>query len=556
MKRLLSGSSRCTSLVLGAMALATWLAGCSTDRVTMEDSGTLPDGVADGDAVGGDVGSPATLTYAIADTNQAACYGNAVAATCAAAGKAFFGQDAQYLGHKPSYTLSKDGLTVRDNVTGLTWQRSPDASGDGKISAADKMTLSQAQARPAKLNALKFGGHGDWRLPTIKELYSLILFSGTDPSPSTSSAAGLKPFLDTTYFKFAYGDLGAGERIIDAQYATGTLYVSTKAEKLLFGVNLADGRIKGYGLKMPGSGKEKTFFVICVRGNKSYGKNAFVDNGDGTITDKATGLTWAAADSGKGMTWQAALAWAVSRNAAGYLGHKDWRLPSAKELQSIVDYSRSPDTSASASIEPKFSATEITNEAGQADYPFYWTSTTHESSNGMAGAAVYVAFGRSLGYMGGSWRDVHGAGSQRSDPKTGDPKNYPKGHGPQGDAIRIYNFVRLVRGGATLRPGGGPVPDGGSAPYLDGASPPPPKDGGPPKMDGGGPGPKACTSQSDCTKPGACPPDAKLGCACASTPGGGGKACIPACKTSADCPKPPGMTLICGAQGLCLPPGP
>ncbi|MDX1740726.1 MAG: hypothetical protein R3178_05500, partial [Rhodothermales bacterium] len=58
---------------------------------------------------------------------------------------------------------------------------------------------------------------------------------------------------------------------------------------------------------------------------------------------------------------------------------------------------------------------------------------------------VYVAFGRSLGYMHGSWVDVHGAGSQRSDPKVGDPTDYPTGHGPQGDAIRIYNYVRLVR---------------------------------------------------------------------------------------------------------------
>ena len=41
--------------------------------------------------------------------------------------------------------------------------------------------------------------------------------------------------------------------------------------------------------------------------------------------------------------------------------------------------------------------------------------------------------------------DVHGAGCQRSDPKVGDPANYPYGHGPQGDVIRIYNYVRCVR---------------------------------------------------------------------------------------------------------------
>ncbi len=539
-------ASRTTTgtLILVTMAAA-WLTACDTERVAGDDGGIGVDGAV------GDLGSPASLTYPIVDTDQAACFGASAPSACPAAGQAFFGQDSQYAGHRPSYALSKDGLTVKDNITGLTWQRSPDTGGDGKITAGDKLTLAQAQARPAKLNAAKHGGFTDWRLPTIKELYSLILFSGTDPSGAGSSTAGLKPFIHTGYFKFAYGDTSAGERIIDAQYASSTLYVSTKAEKLLFGVNMADGRIKGYGLKKPGGGAEKTFLVICVRGNKSYGRNALKANGDGTITDKATGLTWAAADSGKGMTWQQALALAATKNAAGYLGHKDWRLPSAKELQSIVDYSRSPDTSSSAAIDPLFSASKITNEAGQADYPYYWSSTTHVASNGKAAAGVYLAFGRSLGYINGSWRDVHGAGSQRSDPKAGDPKKYPQGHGPQGDAIRIYNHVRLVRGGATLRPGGGPQPDGGVTPAPDGGKPPKPDGGKPPKPDGGGPGPKACKTQSDCTKAGACPPDAKLGCKCASTPGG--SACIPACKTDADCPKPPGMTLVCGAQGVCVP---
>ncbi len=41
--------------------------------------------------------------------------------------------------------------------------------------------------------------------------------------------------------------------------------------------------------------------------------------------------------------------------------------------------------------------------------------------------------------------DVHGAGAQRSDPKFGDPDDWPYGHGPQGDVIRIYNHIRLVR---------------------------------------------------------------------------------------------------------------
>lgn len=36
-----------------------------------------------------------------------------------------------------------------------------------------------------------------------------------------------------------------------------------------------------------------------------------------------------------------------------------------------------------------------------------------------------------------------------SDPKTGNPNDYPNGFGPQGDAIRIYNYVRLVRNAGT-----------------------------------------------------------------------------------------------------------
>jgi hypothetical protein len=389
------------------------------------------------------VASAATATgYTIVDTGQTQCYNNTQPIACPQNGAAFYGQDAQFTRNAPSYALSANGVTVYDNVTGLTWERSPDTNGDGSITYNDKLTWAQAQARPTALNAAKFGGYSDWRLPTIKELYSLINFNGTDPNPTSTDTSGLKPFIDTNYFKFAYGQTSAGERIIDSQWATSTSYVANPNQ--MFGVNFADGRIKGYGTTMPG-GQDKTFFVICVRGNTSYGVNSFVNNGNGTISDNATGLMWSQADSGKGMNWQSALAWVQQKNAEKYLGYSDWRLPNAKELQSIVDYTRSPDTTNSAAINPVFNATAITNELGKTDYPFYWTSTTHASSNGSGTAAVYMAFGRALGYMNGAWQDVHGAGAQRSDPKSGNPADYPTGRGPQGDAIRIYNYVRLVR---------------------------------------------------------------------------------------------------------------
>ncbi|MCP4164839.1 MAG: DUF1566 domain-containing protein [Chloroflexi bacterium] len=135
------------------------------------------------------------------------------------------------------------------------------------------------------------------------------------------------------------------------------------------------GRIKGYGLAL--RGQDKTFFVKYVRGNVDYGENDLVDNGDGTISDSAKELMWAQSDSGAGLNWEQALAWVEQGNAENYLGYDDWRLPDAKELQSIVDYSRSPATSSSAAIDPLFTAISITNEAGKSDYPAYWSSTTH-----------------------------------------------------------------------------------------------------------------------------------------------------------------------------------
>jgi len=248
---------------------------------------------------------------------------------------------------------------------------------------------------------------------------------------------------------FQYGDTNAGERVIDSQYISVTTYVSTTmgGAKTAFGVNFADGRIKGYPINRPRQGQNKTFYVLYVRGNSDYGTNDFQNNGDDTITDNNTGLTWMQTDSGTGMPWAEALDYCENLDYAGY---SDWRLPNAKELQSIVDYARSPDTTNSAAIDPIFSVTAITDEGGNTNYPFYWTGTTHARLGG-AESAVYIAFGEALGWMtapqGGNatLMDVHGAGAQRSDPKTGNTSDYPQGHGPQGDVIRINNYVRCVR---------------------------------------------------------------------------------------------------------------
>jgi hypothetical protein len=411
------------------------------------------------------------LSYPIVDTGQKFCYEDGPSIPCPAEGEPFHGQDAQYTGAQPSYTDNGDG-TITDNITRLMWQQDP----------GDKMTFDQAVTAA---DTFALAGYDDWRLPTIKELYSLILFSGVDPSGwSGTDTSELVPFIDAV-FAFEYGNPSAGERIIDSQFATSSKYVSTTmgGDDTDFGVNFADGRIKGYPTgPMPGQSSGKLYFVLYVRGNPEYGINDFVDNGDGTVTDKATGLTWTRDDSGKDLNWADALNYCEGLDLAGF---DDWRLPNVKELQSILDYSRSPDTNDSAAIDPIFDVSAITSEAGGDDYPFYWSSTTHTNiRSGDAGS--YVSFGRAWGYMRGSWLDVHGAGAQRSDPKSGDPAGFPQGRGPQGDAIRIYNHARCVRGGVSgeILTGGeidqftapGPMQPGGDTGQPGGAPRKPPQE--------------------------------------------------------------------------------
>jgi hypothetical protein len=401
--------------------------------------------------------------YPIVDTNQTILFGSNSSTTFSTlqSGQDFFGQDANYLGNEPSYTDNGDG-TITDNVTGLMWQQDPDRNGDGNIDSQD--TLSFADAK-AGADDFRLAGYSDWRLPTIKELYSLIDFSGStgtaDPS-STSVPSDAVPYLDTEYFKFAYGDTANGRRYIDAQYWSNTEYVSTTmagvssatGNPTAFGVNFADGRIKGYGSDYRVVNDAR--FVRYVRGSDKYGLNLFNDNGDGTISDSATGLMWMQNDSGQfnvgsqgngSLNWQEALAWCEGLSYAGY---DDWRLPNAKELQSLVDYSRSPDTTNSAAIDPLFNVTAITDEASNLNYPFYWSGTTHRDGPDFA---VYIAFGEALGCMAPAGSstlvvtDVHGAGAQRSDPKTANNTALGCSNGPQGDIIRVYNYARCVRGG-------------------------------------------------------------------------------------------------------------
>ncbi|WP_422845229.1 DUF1566 domain-containing protein [Acidovorax sp. M2(2025)] len=121
---------------------------------------------------------------------------------------------------------------------------------------------------------------------------------------------------------------------------------------------------------------------------------AYTLNADGTVTDTVTHLVWdrcvlgRSSDGlacGSGMaqtfTWPQALAEVQARNAANHLGHRDWRLPSATELLSLVDIHA--DASATSAIDatafPRTPSYGDTWSDGR-----HWTSTTLASNSSFA----------------------------------------------------------------------------------------------------------------------------------------------------------------------------
>lgn len=284
------------------------------------------------------------------DTGQTTCYDTAgnVLDPCPSEGQPFYGQDAQYQGPTRSYAkLDASGnnlpdsatswLMVRDNVTGLIWEVKqlkdgvdnysnpndadntytwcdphPETNGGDQGICSDYNTDSFIQA----LNTTKFGGYDDWRLPTIKELSTLVN-GGRD-----------NPAINTDYFPstISYG------------YWTSTSHSNSNF------VGYAGIVLFANGYASHGYAKSINHNVRAVRGTIYQNPSQFIVNGNGTVIDTTTGLMWqqTTADSNNDanpdeMNWQLSLSYCENLELGGY---NDWRLPDRNELQSLVDYGR------------------------------------------------------------------------------------------------------------------------------------------------------------------------------------------------------------------------
>jgi hypothetical protein len=196
-----------------------------------------------------------------------------------------------------SYTDNGDG-TVTDNVTGLMWQQAVPAT-----------TYSWAQA-VAYCPTLTLAGHSDWRLPSRIELVSIA-----DP--------GHSPSINSTYFPSTPTKL----------YWSSSEFVGSSSEAWI--ASFTDGS----------SGQEvvfSTYNVRCVRtsANPSAPTGRYVmtsgDGGTGTVYDTKTKLTWQQTVPSGTYAWGDAKTYCAGLNLVGV----GWRIPTVKELQTIVDDSR------------------------------------------------------------------------------------------------------------------------------------------------------------------------------------------------------------------------
>ncbi|MBT4526824.1 MAG: DUF1566 domain-containing protein, partial [Deltaproteobacteria bacterium] len=289
-----------------------------------------------------------------------------------------FGEDSDYNRNPQSYTklssggvdlpdtaTSSDGwVMVKDNVTGLIWEiKTVDSSihnKDNKYTWCDSNSATNegdsgtcngtdTETFINTLNNGSFGSFTDWRMPTIKELSTIVNYDSYNPA------------VDITFFSNTSGP----------NYWSYTTPKNNAGQAMT--VHFGKGDVS------TGENKSITYYVRAVRGAQPELVANLVDNGDGTVTDADTGLMW---QQNKlileSHSWDSAFTYCKALALAGY---NDWRLPDINELKSLVDYSK---------MTPSIDTTFFPNTS----WYDYWSSTTGADSTGDAWA-VSSGFGSS-----------------------------------------------------------------------------------------------------------------------------------------------------------------
>ena len=325
-------------------------------------------------------------TVVLPETGQTTCYDTAGSVIpCAGTG-----QDGDRLAGvawpSPRFTNNGNG-TLTDNLTGLVWlQNALCFSGrTGAQALNDANTLNSGEC------GLSDGSvEGDWRLPNVNELDSLVnaeqvstaawlnsqgftnvlngvYWSSTNWVVLTGSAWSVIMFSGAS----APRDKGFGNNVLPVRAAT-----TLPAELWKTGQTTCYDYPAGSAIACPGTGQDGDWLA-----GVPWPSPRFADNSNGTATDNLTGLIWLKnADCFSVQTWANALNSANTLNS-GECGlsdssvEGDWRLPNTIELRSISDYSQ-----AYPGLPSGHPFTNV-----QSTFPsFYWSSSTYAANPGNA----------------------------------------------------------------------------------------------------------------------------------------------------------------------------
>ena len=221
---------------------------------------------------------------------------------------------------------------TQDNVTGLIWQASP-AINNG-VANTGWSTYANLAAYVAQVNQSALCGYSNWRLPTANELESLVDFSLT--AGAAADAFGFPVMQPDRYW--------SGEPRVNT---------TTDAWFVDFG---NEGAVDYDTMTPPVSNAYTHYQVILVSAPAPVAAPCatadanYTDNGDGTVTDLTTQLMWKQCPEGAQGTGCEGTKIAftsvgqitsevttVNQNAATTgLGYADWRVPTVKELGSLV----------------------------------------------------------------------------------------------------------------------------------------------------------------------------------------------------------------------------
>jgi Protein of unknown function (DUF1566) len=232
------------------------------------------------------------------------------------------------------YVISSDGMTVADEITGLVWQQGLYAPCDATSQAYEPCTLEQAQAYCAALNGSALGGcDSGWRLPSFVELMSIVSADGP-PYINTHAFPGVMAVGQPMSDGIAPGADFWSSTLVAGSGGASAWYVDFDANALLGGPVIATE-----GLDAP-DGTTQGHFVRCVAGPPTAPAAAapparYTVPGDGTVVDNVTQLTWQQAPDAGAVALEQATAACSSLVLAGMSG---WRLPTSKELVSVLDF--------------------------------------------------------------------------------------------------------------------------------------------------------------------------------------------------------------------------